>query len=206
MDYQVVVLTGDKVFGRMLELEFSNLALTTALADHLSPDDQAEIVILDLDSAAVPSSDQYRKMIGFSRRPAVTTHGARSCSMILRRPFQMSLLRREILSELEQRNPSEPRDREVQSPEKRKIRLNEEKRLLLCEGKQISLTAKESTLIKCLLEHRGEPVSRGFLAEMLRAEDPSEVNVYICYLRRKTDDLPQGRLIRTVHGKGYQIR
>jgi hypothetical protein len=206
MDHQVVVLTEDEVFGRMLELEFSNLAISTIRTDRLSPDDQAEIVILDLDSAAVPSSDQYRKMIGFSRRPAMTTQGARSCSMILRRPFQMSLLRREVLSELEQRNPAERRDREVQSPAKRKIRLNEEKRLLLCDGKQISLTAKESALIKCLLERRGEALSRDFLAEMLGAQDPSEVNVYVCYLRRKTDDLPGGRIISTVRGKGYQIR
>lgn len=206
MDYQVVVLTGDEVFGRMLELEFSNLEISTALTDRLSPDDQAEIVILDLDGAAVPPSDQYRKMIGFSRRPAMTTQVARSCSMILRRPFRMSLLRREVLSELEQRNPRERRDREVQSPEKRKIRLSEDKRLLLCDGKQIALTVKENALMKCLLEHRGEIVSREFLAETLCSEDPSQVNVYVCYLRRKTDDLPQGRLIRTVRGKGYQIR
>ena len=206
MDYQVVVLTGDEVFGRMLELEFSNLAISTARTDRLSPDDQAEIVILDLDSAAVPSSDQYRKMIGFSRRPAMTAQGARSCSMILRRPFQMSLLRREVLSELKSREPYEGREREAQGPEKRKIRLNEDKRLLLCDGKQISLTAKEISLIKCLLSRRGEAVSRELLKELLGAEDPNEVNVYICYLRRKTDDLPQGRLIRTVRQKGYQIR
>ena len=82
MDYQVVVLTHDEVFGRMLELEFSGLALSTAVADRLAAENRTEIVILDLDSAAVPSSNQYRKMIGFSRRPAMTTQGARSCSMI----------------------------------------------------------------------------------------------------------------------------
>lgn len=206
MDYQVVVLTGDKVFGRMLELEFSNLALTTVLIDRLSPDDQAEIVILDLDSAAVPSSSQYRTMIGFSRHPAMTMSGARSCSMILRRPFQMELLRREILSELEQRTVHERRDAVGQGSQKRQIRLSETKRLLLCDGKQITLTLKEFFLMRCLLEHRGECVSRADLAELIGAEDPSEVNVYVCYLRRKTDDLPQGRLIRTVREKGYQIR
>lgn len=206
MDHQVVVLTGDEVFGRMLELEFVNLAIPTACTNHLSPDDHAEILILDLDSVSVPPSSQYHKMIGFSRRPAMTTSGARSCSMILRRPFQMELLRREILSELEQRTVQEHRNAIGQDFQKRQIRLNEAKRLLLCDGKQIALTLKESVLMKCLLEHRGEIVSRADLTELIGAEDPSEVNVYICYLRRKTDDLPHGRLIRTVRGKGYQIR
>ena len=206
MDHQVVVLTGDEVFGRMLELEFVNLAISTACTDQLSPDDHAEILILDLDSVAVPPPSQYHKMIGFSRRPAMTTSGARSCSMILRRPFQMELLRREVLSELEQRSAREHRDSIGWDSLKRQVRLNAAKRLLLCDGKQISLTIKELTLMKCLLEHRGEIVSRADLAELIGAEDPSEVNVYICYLRRKTDDLPQGRLIRTVRGKGYQIR
>jgi len=190
----------------MLELEFTHLAISTTFTERLSADDQAEILVLDLDSAEVPSSGRYRKMIGFSRRPAMTTHGARSCSMILRRPFQMSLLRREVLSELEQRSTPERRNTADQSLLKRQIRLREDRRQLLCDGKQILLTAKEFVLMKGLMEHRGEAVSRETLAEFLEAENPSEVNVFICYLRRKTDRLPRGRLIQTVRGKGYQIQ
>ncbi len=190
----------------MLELEFSNLAISTAFTDRLSPDDQAEILILDLDSATVPSSHQYRKVIGFSRRPAMTMQGARSCSMILRRPFQMSLLRREVLSELEQRSALEYKKPEDQGSVKRRIRLNESKRRLLCDEKEITLTVKEFVLMKGLMEHRGEAVSRETLASLLEADDPNEVNVFICYLRRKTDALPCGRLIQTVRGKGYQIQ
>lgn len=205
MDYQVVVLTHDEVFGRMLELEFSGLALSTAVADRLAAEDRTEIVILDLDSAAVPSSNQYRKMIGFSRRPAMTTQGARSCSMILRRPFQMSLLRSEVLSELEQDRSMDRRMPENRASAERQIRLYEDGRRLKCDGKEIALTPVEFAVMETLLERRRQPVSREDLASLLGGKDLNEVNVFICYLRRKTDGLPGGRLIRTVRGKGYEI-
>ena len=206
MQYQVVVLSGDTAFARMLELEFSNLQVSVMATVELRDEDGAEVLILDLDSASAPPSDQYRKMIGFSRRPAMTSPDARSCSMILRRPFRMSLLRREIFAQLEHRAADETVPFRTSPPEKRRIVLNAQERKLICESQEISLTAGEFALVECLLAHRGEPVSRETLEQAIGASGKgNETDVYVCYLRRKTDSLPNGRLIRTVRGKGYRI-
>ena len=206
MQYQVVVLSGDTSFARMLELEFSNLQVSVMATVELRDEDGAEVLILDLDSASAPPSDQYRKMIGFSRRPAMTSPDARSCSMILRRPFRMSLFRQEVLAQLERDFRTEGFPWRGCAPEKRRIVLDEEKQRLLCDGQEISLTPKETAVLKCLLEYRGTAVSRARLSEIVgSAEKGNEADVYVCYLRRKTDGLPNGRLIQTVRGKGYQI-
>ena len=207
MDYEIAVLSADTVFVRMLELEFMSLQISTLATSELQSGDRADVVILDLDSASAPSSDQYRRMIGFSRRPAMTSPDARSCSMILRRPFQMSLLRREVLAQLDRKwtDSAEVPFRRV-SPERRQIKLDQAALKLICDGKEILLTPKEFAVLECLVEHRGTPVSRECLADVIASDGGgNETDVYICYLRRKTDGLPNGRLIQTVRGKGYQI-
>ncbi len=207
MYYDVVVLSEDAVFARMLELEISNLRIGVMATSTLPPTDRAEVVLLDLDSASAPPPEQYRKMIGFSRRSAMNSPDARSCAMILRRPFRMSLLRREILGQLEQADRSDLRFFRVANPEKRQISLDAEERMLICEGQKIALTPTEFVVVECLLEHRGSPVSRELLWKVIGATgEGNEADVYVCYLRRKTDGLPGGRLIRTVRGKGYQIQ
>lgn len=206
MYYEIAVLSEDAVFARMLELEFSNLEISVMAAVGLQNEDHADVVILDLDSATAPRSQQYRRMIGFSRRPAMTSPDARSCSMILRRPFRMSLLRREVLEQLRQKNGVEIQPYRTISPQKRQIALSHESRKLICDGQEIPLTAKEYALMDCLLKNRGNAVSGAGLSRCLGiGGQGNEINVYVCYLRRKTDELPNGRLIQTVRGKGYRI-
>lgn len=208
MEYEIVVLSGDAVFARMLALEFSNLQISVMATVELQDDDRADMLILDLDSASAPSPDRYRKMIGFSRHPAIASPDARSCSMILRRPFQMSLFRREILLQLDRRwNDATETPFRRPVPQKRQIKLDPNASRMICDGREIALTPKEYAVLHCLLEHRGSPVSRERLAQAVEWEGiGNETDVYICYLRRKTDGLPNGRLIQTVRGKGYQIQ
>ena len=185
-----------------------NLQISALATSELQNGDRADVVILDLDSASAPPSDQYKRMIGFSSRPAMTSPDARCCSMILRRPFQMSLLRREALVQLDRKwtGAAEIPFRRV-SPERRQIKLDQNGSKLICDGREILLTPKEFAVLGCLLEHRGAPVSRGNLAEAIATGgEGNETDVYVCYLRRKTDGLPNGRLIQTVRGKGYQIQ
>ena len=206
MDYEIVVLSEDAVFARMLELEFSHLRFRVLATDRLMAEDRADVLLLDLDSASAPPSEQYRRMIGFSRHSATGAPDARSCSMILRRPFRMSLFRQEVLAQLEQEASSEQNAYRVCSPEKRQISLDCKKQRLLCDGQEIALTPKEAAVLERLLQHRGRAVSRAQLLEIVgSSEKGNEAEVYVCYLRRKTDGLPNGRLIQTVRGKGYQI-
>lgn len=196
------------MFSRMLELEFAHRGLTALSASALDESDSAEVLILDLDSAYAPPSGRYHKMIGFSRRPAITAKDARSCTMILRRPFRISLLRREVLAQVGQPLPSDS-DAErapysaVRQPERRRVSLNEADRTLYCDGQTVSLSPQEFRILRVLLESRGKAVSRAALAGAVGAAAGNKTDVYICFLRRKTDHLPGGRLIRTVRGEGY---
>lgn len=216
MHYQVVILSEDAVFVRMLELEFAHRGMSVLTASALDEPDSADVLILDLDSAYAPPPGRYRKMIGFSRRPAITAKDARSCTMILRRPFRLSLLRREVLAQtgypapqlgypVPQTEAAPLLPRPARQPERRRITLNEADRTLRCDGQTVSLSPQEFRLLRLLLEQRGKTVSRAALAEAIGAAAGNKTEVYICYLRRKTDGLPSGRLIRTVRGEGYCV-
>ena len=205
MHYQVVILSQDAVFARMLELEFAGLRLKVKSTDSFEETENADVLILDLDSASAPASGCCRKVIGFSRRPAMSAEDARSCSMILRRPFRMSLLRREVLTQTGEGTVyMEPEPAATRSAA-REIRIDPESRTLHCGGSLVTLSPQEFRVLQCLMENRGRPVSRARLAERIGQSDGNKADVYICYLRRKTDGLPGGRLIRTVRGQGYCI-
>ena len=57
--------------------------------------------------------------------------------------------------------------------------------------------------------NRGECVSRVDLLDSVWNMEPTQttniVDVYVNYLRRKLEDPPPGRLIRTVRGHGYMV-
>jgi DNA-binding response OmpR family regulator len=73
----------------------------------------------------------------------------------------------------------------------------------------IVLTNKEFALLEHLMLNRGECVSRVDLLESVWNLEPAQttniVDVYVNYLRRKLEDPPPGRLIRTVRGRGYIV-
>ena len=76
-------------------------------------------------------------------------------------------------------------------------------------GQQIDLTNKEFALLEHLLLNRGQCVSRVELLDSVWNLEPAQttniVDVYVNYLRRKLEDPPPGRLIRTVRGHGYMV-
>ena len=205
MEYHVVILSEDTVFSRMIELEFQLWHLRVLATDRLNEADRAEVLLLDLDSSAPPSSEQYRRMIGFSRRSATATAAARSCSMILRRPFRMRLLRREVLELIEAETRLDDATLHRPSPREREIRLFPKERRLICDREELLLSPTECDLLQCLLENRGKAVDREALSRVIGGEETNKIDVYVCYLRRKTDGLPNGRLIKTVRNAGYMI-
>ncbi len=76
--------------------------------------------------------------------------------------------------------------------------------------KQISLTAREFSLLEYLMRHVDRLVTRTMLAEHVWDIhfDPSSnvINVFINYLRAKIDDGHMVKLIQTVHGRGYMLK
>ena len=77
-------------------------------------------------------------------------------------------------------------------------------------GREISLTAKEYSLLEYLARRAGEVVSRGDIAEHVWDDsfDPMSnlIEVYIQRLRRRLDDDYAVKLIHTRRGAGYTLQ
>jgi two-component system, OmpR family, response regulator NblR len=77
-------------------------------------------------------------------------------------------------------------------------------------GRIIDLTMKEFELLKFLMEHPREVLTREQILENVWGYDfmgeSNVIEVYIRYLRLKIEDEGQKRLIQTVRGVGYVLR
>ena len=77
-------------------------------------------------------------------------------------------------------------------------------------GRAIDLTMKEFELLKYLMEHPREVLTREQILENVWGYDfmgeSNVIEVYIRYLRLKIEDESQKRLIQTVRGVGYVLR
>lgn len=75
--------------------------------------------------------------------------------------------------------------------------------------RELELTPTEYRLLRYLMRNAGRALSRTQIIEHVwdygYAIEPSGVETYVSYLRRKLDDR-EGRLIRTVRGVGYALR
>lgn len=75
--------------------------------------------------------------------------------------------------------------------------------------RELSLSPTEYRLLRYLMRNAGRVLSRAQIIEHVwdygYAIEPSGVETYISYLRRKLDDR-DARLIRTVRGVGYSLR
>lgn len=74
----------------------------------------------------------------------------------------------------------------------------------------LTLTKTEFLLLKCLLEHQNEVMSRDAIISEVWGEDhyidENSVDVYVRYLRSKIDDVFGVSYITTVRGTGYTLR
>jgi OmpR family response regulator NblR len=77
-------------------------------------------------------------------------------------------------------------------------------------GRMIDLTMKEFELLKYLMEHPREVLSREQILENVWGYDfvgeSNVIEVYVRYLRLKIDGEDEKRLIQTVRGVGYVLR
>ena len=77
-------------------------------------------------------------------------------------------------------------------------------------GESISLAGKETQLLRYLIDHRGNVVSRDELLEAVWAYQPGvssrTIDVHVAWLRQKLEDNPGNpRHIHTVRGVGYRF-
>jgi two-component system, OmpR family, response regulator len=88
------------------------------------------------------------------------------------------------------------------------IALDEARRLVTVHGKPIDLTAREFSLLECMLRHPGHALSREQLLDLAWplgvAVTPNTVDAFVTFLRRKLGP-DGGRQIQTVRGVGYRM-
>lgn len=90
------------------------------------------------------------------------------------------------------------------------LRMNVDSHSVSWEGQEISLTAKEFSLLQALLENQDVVLSRDTLLDSIWGYgyigETNVVDVYIRYLRQKIDDAYHIKLIHTIRGVGYMIK
>jgi two-component system response regulator MprA len=90
------------------------------------------------------------------------------------------------------------------------LALNTQTREVVRGGRPISLTRTEFALLQAFMEHPRRVLERSWLLNEVWGFDfPTTANsleVYIGYLRRKTEAENEPRLIHTVRGVGYVLR
>lgn len=77
-------------------------------------------------------------------------------------------------------------------------------------GKEITLSAKEFSLLEYLLRNKSRVLTRDMIENNIWNFDyeggTNAVDVYIRYLRKKIDDAFEPKLIHTVRGSGYVLK
>lgn len=118
--------------------------------------------------------------------------------------FQELLLRSEMLIKKNSNRPTVSTTLKVDD-----LTIDLVDRKVSCAGREIRLQPKEFQLLKYLLEHQGQVVSRTMLFEAVwnYRFDPQTnvIDVHVAKLRRKLEENCGRQLIHTVRGAGYVI-
>lgn len=202
MREQVLILSEDAVFARLLQLELERLGLRVTARCALEDGACAQVAVVDLDSATVPPEGACGYCIGFSRLPALSAdEDGRRCAMILRRPFRMSLLRREVLSRLGGEGmPSALAREDVYAA---RPMLSSEG--LRCGGRSVALTPTEQRLFRLLSEAAGQTVPRETAEGALLSSGKGTLEVHLCDLRKKLRQIGAAARIEAIRGVGYRL-
>jgi len=82
---------------------------------------------------------------------------------------------------------------------------------VLRDGQPVKLAAKEYQLLRCLIDHRGQVLTRERILNQVWKEQSfitiRTVDVHVAWLRQKLEENPQSpKHILTVRGEGYRFR
>ena len=198
----ILILSEDAVFARMLELELEAMHFSVQI-NSAPASRENDLILVDLDSASIPQkTGKNARIVGFTRHFEVSGLDAeRRCSMILHRPFQMRILREEVaLLDATAQEREQPKD------EKQNFEIITLVGNILTLGEvDLILRPKETVVMSALLANRGKPVSREALSSLIGESSTNKTDVHVCYLRRKIAAVTERTIIKTVRGQGYKI-
>ncbi len=209
----VLIITEDLVFARMLALEFAERGMTPIMAHdeegiregmrsaHLALCD-AEFLVTE----RLPSFSFETVIFGHPEALTRIPTAKLTKYYTLTRPFLIEEFFETFFE------PTASRGLSFHIPKRKSpiefLALDKKNRLVYFKGEKVALTKKEFALFDLLYENRGVVVSREEAAELVFGEEAlrgNVVDVYVNYLRAKLDHPFGVRLITTVRGKGYTM-
>ncbi len=123
------------------------------------------------------------------------------------KPFHFSELLARIEALLRRQNSAVPEEHTLTFDE---LKLDTWSNIAERAGQQITLTAKEYTLLELFMRHPNKILSREYIAEQVWKIDfdtgTNFIDVYVNYLRNKIEKGFKGKLIHTVIGMGYILK
>lgn len=134
----------------------------------------------------------------------------------LPKPFELAILMARINGLLRRRRWNETPPAGAQAPAAREVYTFNDRTLdftameVRARGKSYRLTQMECDLLRYLVTHSGQPVSRGALLENVwglnEETDTRAIDNFIVRLRRYLEDRPDSpRFLQTVRGVGYKF-
>jgi two-component system, OmpR family, copper resistance phosphate regulon response regulator CusR len=185
-------------------------------ARFLAGEYEYDLIILDLNFPRADATDLLRQVqsnrisppvIGLSERSKPAGHGkikGLSVDSFLAKPFAFSELSSRIGELLGSRKRAA--HGVIRAGD---LKLDRASRKVTRAGRRIELTAKEFSLLECLMRHAGQRVSRATIIEQVWKLSPDTMtnvaDVYVKSLRNKLDEGFTEKLIQTVRGIGYQL-
>lgn len=223
--YRAVVLCGDPLLLRLLEIELTQCGIST-----VSEDVGGDLWLIDLDDygnslARCPEKNAILCWSHKGMSAVSSLVGAREGVCFLKRPFGLSELElclRRLLSgqwgawdhPWEMFRALLPAEATASGSIPRGVAMIYplSQGLVAVGQEQITLTPREWALFSCLWEARGVTVPKTVLWEALCAARDAQgmpvtntLEVYMCHLRRKLEKPLARRLILTERGKGYRL-
>ena len=211
----ICILSDDKKFSRMLELELKGLG-ASVVNEHTPPTLEREnsLVLADLDYVKYEDLKALAgecEIYGWSKNPEAQGIPAyQLCSCFFERPFLMSELRQALRKYIDpagaiKDNFAPERVRES-GKRKNMLSCNAKTKEAVYGSKVIPLSDTEAKVLKLLCERRGEIVSREDLNSLFDGVKSNICDVYVCHLRKKLDEALGVKFIYTVKGKGYTLK
>ena len=216
----VLIITKDEIFSRMLFLEISAFGAQVHEARELSEEVKNEIPLCDftvLDAELFAAEDEElselekTQVLLFGYPEALESVSAKIAAgfRVFPRPFRIESF---LTSFFEK---SEDAEFGVRPAKRRKsaadaLILNEATHTVSYKRQKVELTGREFALLLHLVKHKGETVTRASAAGAVWGKDggtdTNVVDVYVRYLREKLDEKFGIKIISTVRGEGYTIK
>lgn len=192
----IAVISEDRRFCRMFELELRRAGYRIAYA---AVPLQATLLFWDMETVPLSEADAPCSPIwGFMFHAERIPETERAlCREIILRPFSVT----DLISRLRTILPPPAEATPPVSGETVLTRTPGDTSRFFAGGFPLRLTEEETRLLTLLYDNRGKPVSRQELQQT--AGTSNAVDVHICHLRRKLEEVGIHRLLISVRGVGY---